>query len=400
MRRKRIVVSIAILLAMSLVMGVVGVLTEYLLWPGPLANTGQILYRAVFWLTLPGRLVIHTFYPTENEEFPVAGLVLSAFATPVCLVALFIFVHSIFARIRRLRTPGSEKGVTRRDFFGQSAAGLIIVSGAALGGYTTFVEPWRLRVVRYDIPIEGLPPELDGFRLVHLSDTHHGPYITLPYIESAITRANALGADLAVLTGDYVHRTPRSIVPGIHVLRQLETRLGAVAVTGNHDFWEGIDACRAAFAETSIRLIDNARLFLTRDRLADEPGANALCLGGVGDMWEDDVRFDKATAGAPESMPRIVLSHNPDTAETLSPRIRVDLLLSGHTHGGQVSFPHFGTPMVPSRYGGKYAGGLCRGPHCPVLVSRGVGMAILPVRFRVRPEIGLITLRRRKSDVT
>lgn len=395
---KRILLTAAILLALSAAMSVVGVVSEYLLWPRPLANAGQLLYRAVFWLTLPGRVVLHMMYKPVNEEFPLGALLISAFATPPLVFALFATVHRVFVRMRRVRARGDDGGFSRRDFLGQGVAGAIIVSGAALGGYTTFVEPWRLRVTPYELPIEGLPPELDGFRLVHISDTHHGPYITLPYLEDAIAQANALEADLAVLTGDYVHRTPRSIAPGIHLFRQLETRLGAVAVMGNHDFWEGIAACRAAFAETPVRLIDNERVFLTRDGLIDAPEANALCLGGVGDLWEDDVRFDKATADAPGNMPRIVLSHNPDAAERVLPRMRVDLMFSGHTHGGQVSFPRVGTPMVPSRFGSKYAGGLCAGPRCPVVVSRGVGMAILPVRFRVRPELGLITVRRGRSS--
>jgi hypothetical protein len=202
-----------------------------------------------------------------------------------------------------------------------------------------------------------------------------------------------------VLTGDYVHRTPRSILPGIGIFRKLETRLGSLAVLGNHDFWEGVDACRAAFRDTPVRLLDNDRVFVAPHGLMEEPSAEALCLGGVGDLWEDDVRFDKATAGAPDGMPRIVLSHNPDAAERVLPRTRVDLMLSGHTHGGQVNLPGVGTPMVPSRYGAKYAGGMCAGPRCRVLVSRGVGMAILPVRFRVRPEIGLITLRSARPRV-
>jgi hypothetical protein len=103
----------------------------------------------------------------------------------------------------------------------------------------------------------------------------------------------------------------------------------------------------------------------------------------------------KTLEGVSESMPRIVLAHNPDTAETVPPGVRVDLMCSGHTHGGQVSLPLVGTPIVPSEYGSRYAGGLCLGPSCPVVVSRGVGMAILPVRFRVPPEIGVIELVRK-----
>ncbi len=397
--RRTIALTISALLLIGAACAVVGVLSELLLWPRPLANAGQLLYRAVFWFTLPGRLVIGRSFPAGSKGLPMGPLIVSAFATPPLLFAVLAGVQRAFAYLRRQRTRKRASGLARRDFLGQGAAGLLIVSGGALGGYTTFVEPGRLRVVHYDVPITRLPPELDGFRIVHLSDTHHGPYITLPYLEGAVARANALEADLAVLTGDYVHRTPRSIPDGIGIFRKLETRLGTVAVTGNHEFWEGIDTCRAAFAETPVHLIDNARVFLTRDGITQSPEARALCMGGVGDLWEDEVRFDKATADAPESMPRLVLAHNPDTAEHVPPRLRVDLMLCGHTHGGQVCFPRIGTPSVPSRYGSKYAGGLCQGPQCRVLVSRGVGMAILPVRFRVRPEIGLITLRRTQQAI-
>ena len=74
-------------------------------------------------------------------------------------------------------------------------------------------------------------------------------------------------------------------------------------------------------------------------------------------------------------------------------KLRVDLMLSGHTHGGQIWVPGFGTPIVPSRYGQKYARGLVQGPACPVYVSRGTGTTVLPMRFCIRPEIAVIELR-------
>jgi predicted MPP superfamily phosphohydrolase len=169
--------------------------------------------------------------------------------------------------------------------------------------------------------------------------------------------------------------------------------LGVVAVLGNHDHWEGVDACRAAFDSIKIALIDNGRLFLSRRGLSSEPSRDALCIAGVGDLWDDRVDLPAALKDAPADMPRILLSHNPDVAELGELAFnRVDLMLSGHTHGGQVALPVVGALRVPSRFGQRYAGGLCPGPACPVIVSRGVGMTILPVRFGVPPEIGLITL--------
>ena len=204
-----------------------------------------------------------------------------------------------------------------------------------------------------------------------------------------------LEGDLVVLTGDYVHLTPRSIESGISVLARLRARYGAVAVLGNHEHWEGAESCRVVFRRIGIPLIDNARLFLTPEGLVPEarPG-QCLCIGGVGDLWEDAVRFDLAIDGAPDSTPRIVLSHNPDTAEMVRQSHRVDLMLSGHTHGGQVSFPYVGPPVNVSAYGRKYLQGLCHGPHCPVIVSCGVGLAGVPARFGTRPDITEVRLRR------
>jgi len=257
----------------------------------------------------------------------------------------------------------------------------------------------RIKVQRYAIAVRGLPRELDGLRILHVSDTHYGPFIGRAHVAHAARVAEAEAVDLVCFTGDYVHRTSRAIEGGVALLARFHGRLGAVAVLGNHDHWEGVARCREAFARIGVPLIDNDRRFLTPDGLARHtPVGPAICLGGVGDLAEDETRFDFATADAPPHMPRIILAHNPDSAERAPPDLRIDLMLSGHTHGGQVAFPGIGAPLVPSRYGRRYAGGLCQGPHFPVIVSRGVGLALLPFRFRVPPEIGVITLRRIEDD--
>src|SRR4051794_38533028 len=123
------------------------------------------------------------------------------------------------------------------------------------------------------------------------------------------------------------------------------------------------------------------------------PEGLAIC--GVADLWESRPDYELALGGLPADMPRLLLSHNPDVAE--EPRfvrsgLRVDLMVSGHTHGGQIWVPGLGTPMVPSRYGQKYVQGWVEGPVCPVFVCRGVGMSGLPVRFGVPPEIAVLEL--------
>jgi predicted MPP superfamily phosphohydrolase len=214
-------------------------------------------------------------------------------------------------------------------------------------------------------------------------------------LERAVRLANELGGDIVFLTGDYVHKSPKYIEPVAEVLGGLESRLGVFSVLGNHDWWEGADQVRRALASRGIVNLDNRRVILTSAGELQEEAALGLCLAGVGDLWEDRQDWAAALGGLDPLMPRILLSHNPDVAELL-PRGadgRVDLMVSGHTHGGQVRLPFLGTPVVPSRHGQKYAHGLVRGPSCPVFIASGIGLSVLPFRFGVPPEIVEFTFR-------
>jgi predicted MPP superfamily phosphohydrolase len=288
------------------------------------------------------------------------------------------------------------------------AAGAGSVAAVAVG-YPMCVATRRFEVTRRAFPVRDLPPSLEGLRLVQLTDVHHGPWIPLSHVRDVVAAANALEPDLILLTGDYVHRSPAYIDPVVDALAALHAKVGVLGVLGNHDWWESGPATRRAFARAGIPLIDNARRVVTPDRklTADEGGDGGaaadtvagagLCVAGVGDYYEDEQRYDAALGGLPPDMPRLLLSHNPDVAEDRAFRAaghRVDLMLSGHTHGGQIYVPGLGTPIVPSRYGQKYARGLVQGPACPVFVCRGVGHTVLPVRVGVAPEIAVIELSR------
>lgn len=301
-------------------------------------------------------------------------------------------------------TPADRVRVSRRGFLLDGTLGLGCVSVVAAVGDATLVEPWNLRVTRYDIPITGLPDSLVGLKLVQLSDTHLGPRIPASFIRDAVARTIALAPHVVLLTGDYVHNGPPWIEPAARLFEPLVAPGRAVVgVLGNHDWWAGGRRVSDALTRIGVRMVDNGRCFYdARTRAVGDDfetsHADHLCIAGVGDLREDHVDFSAALSGVPDSMPRLMLAHRPDTAELAelrSPRPpRIDLMLCGHTHGGQVRLPIIGTPVVPSRYGSKYAAGLVQGPGCRVLVSRGVGMSILPLRFGVPPEIVEITLTR------
>jgi len=384
---------------------------ERALLPGPLEAPGGAVYRVVFLALLPWRALVALGIPRVGHHWPLAHYAVTAFGAPYFLWACYALGLRCYRRL--VRTPSekaldavtSEDGLPsaatespflgRREFLVRSAAGASGLAACTMGGYASFVEPNRLRLRHYDIPIDGLPEAFEGLRILHVSDTHYGPYTSMAFLEDVAAQANALEPDLVAMTGDYVHFTPKAVEPGVAMLAGFESRYGSVAVLGNHEHWEGVDACRRVFDRIGVPVLQNAPLFLTPEGLRDAPGDGpALCLAGVGDYWEGEVSLDQALAGVDEGVPRLLLSHNPDVAEIVGPGRRVDLMLSGHTHGGQVRLPLMPPPMTSSKFGSKYLGGHCEGPHCPVIVSRGVGLAFLPIRFRVPPELGLITLRR------
>lgn len=305
----------------------------------------------------------------------------------------------------RRRTPKREAIRAR----GANRAGRVtLLETAGALGRATLVDPWSLEVRRYDAVMPDLPRSLEGFRLVQLSDTHLGPHTEMYYLRQVIARALALDPDLYVLTGDYIDRGREHIQRAAALFRPLVERpgrsRGVIGVLGNHD-WKGgnAPAVRRALERVGVHLIDNSRVFVCasdRDVLREHPSGEALCIAGVGDLLMDTVDVGAALGDVPESTPRVLLAHNPATAllgEISGGGRRIDLMLSGHTHGRQVRFP-FTVRRVPGAGATLRrlfrTGGFVECPCFPVVVSRGVGMSVLPMRLNVPPEIVEVTLRR------
>jgi uncharacterized protein len=263
---------------------------------------------------------------------------------------------------------------------GQAALGSIAVCGSAY----PFLEAKWCCLTRQPIALPNLPRAFHGTTVALLADVHHGPFVPLAYIRQVVAMTNALKPDIIVLVGDYVHRHERYIAPGIEELGKLEARLGRFAVRGNHDNRSYQTLSLAALADAALPDLNNRGVWLERS-------GSRLRICGVGDLWTDRQDLGSALGDATERDAVLLLSHNPDFVETIRDR-RVGLVLSGHTHGGQVVVPGFGAPIVPSRYGQKYLYGLVQGPSCRVFVTRGVGTITPPVRLLCRPEVVLITL--------
>lgn len=260
----------------------------------------------------------------------------------------------------------------------------LIRSVARLGGrYSPFGLRQPIEIQRLPVSLSGLPEPFEGFKIVQLTDIHHGPYTRLEDLHRIVELSNQEAPDLTVLTGDFVLNSREFIGECIEALGALEAKEGVFAVLGNHDHREGPQEITEALAERGIQVLDNGSVTLERD------GAQ-LCLAGVSDLEEDEPDVERAFAGVPEERPRILLSHNPDIAEFLDGH-RADLIISGHTHGGQFVFPLIGAPVMPNVYR-KYRQGLQSGPTTQVFVCRGIGATLLPIRIACPPQIAVLRL--------
>ncbi|MFL5341723.1 MAG: metallophosphoesterase [Gemmataceae bacterium] len=282
------------------------------------------------------------------------------------------------------------------DFYPRSLRNWTHLLGRTWGrvSYGFHVEPTWLEVNRLDIPVRGLPPGFDGFRIVQLSDLHCGWQMPLEHIRNSVAVANAEKADLAVITGDFVHKGYKHVAASAEAVAGLRAEHGVYAVLGNHDFSVrnalGVRRYRDlhqtiadALAAKNLRVLRNEYVQLRR-------GDAALYLAGVEDLWSRACDLGRALDGLPEDAPRVVMAHNPQTVELLHGR-RCDLMLSGHTHGGQIDWPGVGRLFL-DKGGRRFAAGLYRHDQTHLYVNKGVGYG-WRFRFRVRPEVAVFTLR-------
>lgn len=280
-----------------------------------------------------------------------------------------------------------RRRLTRRAVLGLGAAAL---AGA---GYAWGVEPNRLRVARVQVRIPRLAAAGRPLRVAHLSDLHASTVNPLSRIARAVDAAVAERPDLVALTGDYVTLGRPDRVTYAAILRRLSAAAPCFACLGNHDggawaapFGGERDTVwvTALLEDAGIRVLDN-----TSARL--DAGGRAVELVGAGDLWAGQTDVPRAFAGLGEAgtAPRLVLSHNPD-AKTAFAACAWDLMLCGHTHGGQIAIPGFGRPFAPVR-DRRFIEGLCDWNGRPVYVTRGIG-SLAGVRLNCRPEIGLLEI--------
>jgi hypothetical protein len=278
--------------------------------------------------------------------------------------------------------------MNRRQFLKGAAAATVAVGVGGIG--YGFAEAGDIRVERVNLTVRNLPTAFNGFTVAFLTDIHHGPYVSREQVAGIVRTTRQLRPDLIVLGGDYCLRDGKYIAPCFEVLKNLRADFGVFGVLGNHDYQHGLAETKAGMRTAGITELTNAGVWLTK-------GGARLRLAGIDDLWRGKPDLVPALGDCTAADACVLVSHNPDFAERTLRDERVGLVLSGHTHGGQVIVPWGTNPFIPSAYGDKYAHGLVAGPTAPVYVSRGLGVTGVPVRYNCPPELSLLTLRPRTS---
>jgi len=282
---------------------------------------------------------------------------------------------------------------TRRHFI----AGFF-VSTASLTLYANEIGRHELEIIERTFYIRNLPPAFDGFRIVQFSDIHLEDYTEDFFLQQVIDRVNALTPDLLLVTGDFVSRGPLAVEYSYAAASRCAELLRGLAcpqrygILGNHDANVGARIVRDHMENNGLPLLVNEHVRIERQ-------GQHIILSGLDDYAYGEPNISLAIPEKPDA-PVILMVHEPDYAVNIANHRRgplVDLILSGHTHGGQVRIPGF-RPLALPPYGKLFPEGHFRiGPSIQLYVNRGIGTVGVPFRFNCPPEITVATLRPRPN---
>ena len=365
--------------------------------PGPVAHAVAFLALLAINLDVRRRPVTTTARSRRLRRIYTAAALTSLFGAALLLVNTVVWT-GVWTLVSLVPSP--TPWITTDTLVSLAArsgtVGLGVVAATIVYGYTLGARQLRIRDL--DVTLRGLPGAFDGLRVAQISDVHLGPYMDAAEVAAYVDRVNELAPDLVVITGDitdglwHAHET-------FPALGGLRARFGVVAILGNHDVYTGADDVVAALREHTdfVVLVDEAHTI-------DDAGArlHVVGLSDLGLDWARGVREHPALPGLAATIdddePAILLSHRPDLFGQAVAH-GFDLVLSGHTHGGQIALPWFGE-RAPSmaHFMTRFPRGTFRDGSSTLHVNLGLGVTALPVRVFTPREVTLITLNEAQGE--
>lgn len=270
---------------------------------------------------------------------------------------------------------------------------LILIAIACSGFLYAYIEARNIKLKEMTFSSESIPQAFDGKKIIFISDIHAGKYFNGKDVANLVKRINERNPDIILLGGDNTYKDAAYSIPFFEEIAKLKSKHGIFSVLGNHDYWEDPELIQQGLINCGFNVCDNQSYWI-------KEGNDSIKIGGVGDLWEDVQIIENTTKDVEQNDFCILLSHNPDYMELLNTD-RVDLMLSGHTHGGQITFFGLYAPIMPStghpeymQTGQKYRYGWKEKNNTKLYVTTGIGMGKFPFRFFAQPEIVEITLKR------
>jgi len=275
---------------------------------------------------------------------------------------------------------------------------IILSAGIILFTYTSLETRW-IKITRVTIVSPDLPTSFDGIRIAFVSDIHHGAALSRERVNKLVQRINDLHPDIIVLGGDYITLDEKYIKPVFDELRNLKSKYGVYGVLGNHDCYVNGDLTEKMMVRNGINDCDNKSYWLRINR-------DSIKIGGVVDPDGGNPESDSTVYDVHKKDFCILISHRPDFINKINNDL-IDLTLSGHTHGGQVTFFGLWAPILPTENGlwaslslseetQKYRYGLIHSkPNMQSYITSGIGSRFPHIRFFCRPEIAVLELKRK-----
>jgi len=274
----------------------------------------------------------------------------------------------------------------------------ISLAGVLLLTYSSLETRW-VKITHVPIESKEVPKSFDGIRIVFVSDIHHGAALSIERVKKLVQRMNGLHPDIIILGGDYSSRDEKYIKPLFDELRNLKSKYGIYGVMGNHDYFVNGKLTKEMMVRNGVKLCDNRSYWLKINR-------DSIKIGGVDDPDGSKPVIDSTVHDVQKKDFCILVTHRPEYIETIKNNL-VDLTISGHTHGGQVTFFGLWAPILPSENGlwasmsisgetQKYRYGLIHSrTDMQSYITSGIGTRFPHFRFFCRPEIAVLELKRK-----